>query len=117
MRSTPVPHLPALSPQAVLVGQSCSFLVQYQNDSTNYVPNNGMLLYEVHGVTYDKRFTIRAKFGLTHPRLTEFGPTVRDYHDDTFKSESRMRRDRDYLLVEKCPTTLSNRALMPLTPC
>jgi len=84
-------------------GKAVSFLVQYQNDSTNYVPNNGMLLYEVHGVSYDQRFTIRAQFGLTHPRLTEFGPTVRDHPDDTFKLESRMRRDRDYLLVEKCP--------------
>ncbi|MEO5754478.1 MAG: hypothetical protein ABIR38_07200 [Chthoniobacterales bacterium] len=81
-------------------GEAVSFLVQYQNDNTNYVPNNGMLLYEVHGITTDQRFTIRAQFGLTHPRLTEFGPAVRDYRDDTSKPDSPMRRDRDYRLVE-----------------
>jgi hypothetical protein len=84
-------------------GEAVSFLVQYQNDNTNYVPNNGMLLYEVHGVTTDQRYTVRAQFGLTHPRLTEFGPGVRDYRDDASNPDSPMRRDRDYRLVEHCP--------------
>ena len=86
-------------------GEAVSFIVQYQNDNTNYVPNNGMMTYEVHGVSNDRRYTIRARFGVTHPRLVEFGPRVRDYRDDTFKSDSPMRRDRDYLLVERCPDT------------
>lgn len=84
-------------------GDAVSFLVQYQNDNTNYVPNNGMLLYEVHGITKDGRFTINAQFGITNPRLAEFGPAVRDYRDDPFKPDSRMRRDKDYLWVERCP--------------
>jgi hypothetical protein len=79
-------------------GEAVSFLVQYQNDNTNYVPNNGMLLYEVHGVTTDKRYSVRAQFGITHPRLVEFGPGVRDHRDD-----EPMRRDPDYRLVERCP--------------
>ncbi|CAN5659261.1 hypothetical protein BH11VER1_BH11VER1_36500 [soil metagenome] len=86
-------------------GEAVSFIVQYQNDNTNYVPNNGMMIYEVHGVTHDRRYTIRASFGITHPRLTEFGPQVRDCRDDAFKADSPMRRDRDYLLVERCPDT------------
>lgn len=84
-------------------GEAVSFLVQYQNDNTNYVPNNGMLQYEVHGITDDHRHAIRAKFGLTHPRLKEFGPSVRDYRDITSEPTSPMRRDRDYVLVERCP--------------
>ncbi len=55
-------------------GEAVSFLVQYQNDNTNDVPNNGMLRYEVHGVTSDGRYTVGAQFGLTHPQLAEFGP-------------------------------------------
>jgi hypothetical protein len=86
-------------------GEAVSFITQYQNDNTNYVPNNGMMTYEVHGVTTDRRYTIRARFGITHPRLVEFGPRVRDYSDDTFKPDSPMRRDRDYILVERCPDT------------
>jgi hypothetical protein len=84
-------------------GEAVSFLVQYQNDNTNYVPNNGMLLYEAHGVTRDHRYTVKAQFGVTHPALTEFGPRVRDYRDDSDKPDSAMRQDPDYLLVENCP--------------
>lgn len=82
-------------------GEAVSFLVQYQNDNTNCAPNNGMLLYEVHGVTTDRRFAVRAQFGLTHPRIAEFRE-VRDYRDDPSKPDSPMRRDRDYRLVEHC---------------
>ena len=83
-------------------GEAVSFLVQYQNDNTNYVPNNGMLQYEVHGTTSDQRYTIRAMFGLTHPRLREFGPGMHDHRDDAAPPNSPMRRDRDYVLVERC---------------
>ena len=55
-------------------GEAVSFLVQYQNDNTNGVPNNGMLFYEVYGLTRDGRYTVRARFGVTHPRLKRFGP-------------------------------------------
>lgn len=80
-------------------GEAVSFLVQYQNDITNMVPSNGMLAYEVHGITSDQKHTIRAQFEVRHPGLTG----ERDYRDDTFLPASPMRRDPDYLLVENCP--------------
>jgi hypothetical protein len=84
-------------------GEAITFLTQYQNDNTNYVPNNGMLEYQVHGITWDRRYTIRAQFGITHPRLTEFGPKVR-YRDPPGTGNDpglQMRKDPDYVLVEK----------------
>ena len=81
-------------------GQGVTFLVQYQNDNTNYVPNNGMLTYEVHGITQNGRY-IRASFGVTHPSLVEFGPGVRDHRDgDPADPKSSMRRDPHYRLAE-----------------
>lgn len=81
-------------------GQAVSFLVQYQNDNTNYVPNNGMLAYEVHGITPDGEY-IRARFGVTHPELAEFGTGVRDHRDgDPADPSSSMRKDPHYRLVE-----------------
>jgi hypothetical protein len=83
-------------------GEAVSFLVQYQSDMENCVPNNGLLCYEVHGVTHDRRYTVRAVFGVTHPRLVEFGPKVRAYPFDAPGPRSPIRRDPDYLLVERC---------------
>jgi hypothetical protein len=84
-------------------GDAVSFFVQYQNDNTNYVPNNGMLTYEVHGLTRDGRY-VTASFGVTHPELVEFGPEVRDYQDgDPADPGSAMRRDPHYRLVETAP--------------
>jgi hypothetical protein len=81
-------------------GEAVSFFVQYQNDNTNYVPNNGMLTYEVHGLTSDGSY-VNASFGVTHPGLVEFGPDVRDYKDvDPADPGSAMRRDPHYRLVE-----------------
>jgi len=81
-------------------GQAVSFLAQYQNDNTNYVPNNGMLIYEVHGITKDGGY-VRARFGVTHPGLTEFGPEVRDYRNgEPADPASPMRKDPHYRLVE-----------------
>lgn len=82
-------------------GKAVSFLVQYQNDNTTYVPNNGMLMYEIHGVTFDGRFTVMGRFGVTHPRLTEKEP--RDYRDgDSADPNSPVRQDPHYKLVEIC---------------
>lgn len=85
-------------------GEAVSFLAQYQNDNTNYVPNNGMLQYEVHGLTKDGKY-IRARFGVTHPGLAEFGndsQELRDYRDgDPADPNSAMRKDPHYILVEK----------------
>ena len=86
-------------------GNAVSFLVQYQNDNTNFVPNNGMLCYEVHGITDDHRYTVWARFGVTHPRLKEFGPGVRDHRptaQDRTWPDPRMTKDPDYVLVERC---------------
>jgi hypothetical protein len=86
-------------------GEAITFLTQYQNDNTNYVPNNGMLEYQVHGIAWDRHYTIRAQFGITHPRLTEFGPKVR-YHDPPGTGNDpgpAMRKDPDYVRVEKSP--------------
>jgi len=81
-------------------GQAVSFLAQYQNDNTTYVPNNGMLSYEVHGVTQDGKY-VRARFGVTHPKLAEFGSGVRDYRDNgPADLTSPMRKDPHYRLVE-----------------
>ncbi len=82
-------------------GSAVSFFVQYQNCNTNYVPNNGMLEYEVHGLAKNGVY-VRANFGVTHPSLVEFGPGVRDHRDGNPENpNSPMRKDRDYLLVEK----------------
>lgn len=84
-------------------GNAVSFLAQYQNDNTNYVPNNGMLTYEVHGITREGKYA-RARFGVTHPGLVEFGEGVRDYRDgDPADPASPMRKDPHYRLVEKAP--------------
>lgn len=81
-------------------GKAVSFLAQYQNDNTNYVPNNGMLLYEIHGLTRGGGY-IRARFGVTHPGLAEFGTGVRDYNDgDVTSPSSPIRKDPHYKLVE-----------------
>lgn len=84
-------------------GTAVTFLVQYQNDNTNYVPNNGMLAYEIHGLTRDGQY-VKGRFEVTHPKLTEYGSEVRDYQEgDPAEPGSPMRKDRDYILVESCP--------------
>lgn len=83
-------------------GQAVSFLAQYQNDNTNYVPNNGMLAYEIHGITNDGKY-VRARFGVTHPDLIEFGEGVRNFDDDPSDPKSLMRKDSHYRLVERAP--------------
>lgn len=84
-------------------GEAVSFFVQYQNDNTHYVPNNGMLTYAVHGLARDGLY-VKASFGVTHPGLVEFGPEVRAYRDgDPADPGSAMRRDPHYRLVESAP--------------
>ncbi len=84
-------------------GQAVSFLSQYQNDNTNYVPNNSMLRYEIHGLTKDGKY-LRAVFGVTHPELASFGDEVRDYPvGDPAEASSAMQKDKHYQLVESAP--------------
>lgn len=82
-------------------GQAVSFLVQYQCDGDFEVPNNERLTYEIHGITRDNQFTVRASFKLSHPLLPRSRPTI--YPDAPEKPDSGMRRDPSYLLVEQCP--------------
>jgi len=59
-----------------------------------------MLTYEVHGITQGSKY-VRARFGVTHPELVEFGPDVRDHRDgDPSDPDSPMRRDPHYRLVK-----------------
>lgn len=84
-------------------GAAVSFLAQYQNDIGDDAPNNGMLVYEVHGVTRDQRYTVAAFFGITHPGLKEFGPGLASYDEpDAAAMDAPIRRDPSYLLVENC---------------
>lgn len=84
-------------------GTAVTFLVQYQNDNTNYVPNNDMLTYEIHGLTRDGLY-VTGRFGVTHPHLTQFGPEVRDHKEgNPAEPGSNMKKDPDYVLVESCP--------------
>lgn len=91
-------------------GDAVSFLVQYQCDGEYEVPNNDRLTYEIHGITSDHRYTVRAGFNISHPRLSSDGGNpikskVRTYRGDPDKTNSPIRQDRDYLLVEKCTDT------------
>lgn len=92
-----------ISRKSFIWGEGVSFLIQYQNDSPVFGLNNDMLCYEVHGVSSDQRYTIRARFGITHPQLPEDARTVRKYFPKDKKWESRMKRDPSYILVESCP--------------
>lgn len=79
-------------------GPAVSFLVQYQDDATACAPNNAMLYYEVHGITSGGGYTIRAQFGVSHPRLPDSGSRARTYSD-----ESELHSDPDFQLIESCP--------------
>jgi len=80
-------------------GSAVSFLSQATQDSPPhfYVPHNGHLEYEVWGVTPDKRFTVVASVGVSHPKLADWGAGVRDT-----RTIGALKRDKDYKLVERC---------------
>lgn len=79
-------------------GDAVSFLSQATQDAL-YVPHNGHLTYEVWGVSTDKRYTMIATVGVSHPKLAAWGkgPEVRDA-----PSIQALKRDRDYKLIERC---------------
>ena len=78
-------------------GDAGSFFSQSTQDTGIYVPHNGHLLYEVWGVTRDHKYTVVAYLFVTHPKLANWGPDVRDV-----PSIDALKRDRDYKLVERC---------------
>jgi hypothetical protein len=86
-------------------GDAVSFLVQYQVEAPTYAPNNDRLTYEVHGVTKDHRYTVRAIFfDIQHPGL-KLQSQTRSYREDSSKPDAPIRRDPAYILVEHCPDT------------
>ncbi len=78
-------------------GKAVSFFSQSTQDIATYVPNNGHLQYEVWGVTTNRRYTIVASIGVSHPKLTEWGPEVPDVD-----SIEALKNDPDYKLIETC---------------
>jgi len=78
-------------------GRAFSYLTQFTQDSSLYVPHNGHLTYEVWGVTNDLRHVVHATFSVTHRRLASWGPDVRDA-----RTIEALKNDRDYRLVESC---------------
>ena len=78
-------------------GDAVSFLSQSTQDSALYVPHNGHLTYEVWGLTRDHKYTVVASVAVSHHKLEDWGPDVRDA-----PSIAALKRDRDYKRVEKC---------------
>jgi hypothetical protein len=78
-------------------GDAVSFLSQSTQDSGVYVPHNGHLTYEVWGLTRDHKYTVVASVAVSHLKLKDWGPDVRDA-----PSVAALKRDRDYKRVEKC---------------
>jgi len=78
-------------------GNAVSFLSQSTQDSAVYVPHNGHLTYEVWGLTRDHKYTVVASVAVSHHKLEDWGPDVRDA-----PSIPALKRDRDYKRVEKC---------------
>jgi hypothetical protein len=78
-------------------GDAVSFLSQSTQDSAVYVPHNGHLTYEVWGLTRDHKYTVVASVTVSHHKLEDWGPDVRDA-----PSIAALKRDRDYKRVEKC---------------
>ena len=78
-------------------GDAVSFLSQSAQDSAEYVPHNGHLTYEVWGLTRDHKYTVVASVAVSHHKLEDWGPDVRDA-----PSIAALKRDRDYKRVEKC---------------
>jgi hypothetical protein len=84
-------------------GSAVCFLVQYQCDIGAYGPNNDMLDYEVHGVTSDHRYSVRALFSTTHPQLID--SPLKMPKNRIYKADDPIRHDPGYVLIEQCPDT------------
>lgn len=78
-------------------GMAFSYLTQFTQDTSAYVPHNGHLTYEVWGITQNGNHVVHAIFELTHPKLGTWGPEVR-----VADSIEALKKDRDYTLIESC---------------
>ena len=80
-------------------GKAISYFSQFSQDTGGYVPHNGHLTYEVWGTTTDNRHIIHLTCSVTHRALEEWGPKVR-----TTRSMEELHADKDYKLIETCPS-------------
>ena len=78
-------------------GDAVSFLSQFTQDPTLFVPHNGHLTYEIWGLTPDRKFTVVAMLSVSHTKLGNWGSGVR-----VASSMDALKRDKDYKRVEKC---------------
>ena len=78
-------------------GDAVSFLSQFTDDAYLHAPNNGHLTYEVWGITRDRKHTVVANVSVTHPKIPDWGPEVRDA-----PSIKALMQDHDFKLVETC---------------
>jgi hypothetical protein len=84
-------------------GDAISFFSQATQDTGMYVPNNGHLDYEVWGVTKDRKHTVVGCFRVSHPRLPNWGDSVRDMrdtHPDLEREYGEAMRLNDYKLLD-----------------
>ena len=81
-------------------GKAFSYLTQFTQDTSVYVPHNGHLTYEVWGITQNSSHVVHATFELTHRKLGTWGPEVR-----VVDSIEALKKDRDYTLIESCSSS------------
>ena len=119
-------------------GNGVSFFSQSGQDTGFYVPNNGHLTYEVWAFTHNHRYTVVAHIGVSHPKLADWGPGVRDAraidpegHDARALLKSRngkfvgademymeaLKTDPDFKLVETCSPRSLIRVRLLLIEC
>jgi hypothetical protein len=78
-------------------GKAISYFSQFSQDPGGYVPHNGHLTYEVWGTTADNRHIVHLRCSVTHRKLEEWGPNVRET-----RSMDELHADKDYKLAETC---------------
>jgi hypothetical protein len=78
-------------------GDAVSFFSQFTDDAYYHTPNNGHLTYEVWGVTHDRKYSVVATLSVTHSKLPNWGPEVRDA-----PSLKALKKDRHFKLIERC---------------
>jgi hypothetical protein len=83
-------------------GKAVSYLVQLTESGIYYEPNSEDLLYEVHGVTDDYRFSIDAAFSLGHTGLPAERSSAKNQKD---RPEELEHLDTYRLITEAKPET------------
>ena len=90
-------------------GKAISYFSQFTDDIGGYVPHNGGLTYEVWGTTNDNRHIVHLTCLVTHQALEKWGSGVR-----TTRSTEELHADKDYKLVDTCPSSDFEPALSEL---